>query len=95
MRTRSTTPSPASIPQAADGLGYAGFNVHYALNLPIYKDDVLAFLGASYFRALGKGQLLRPIRARACDRHGARVGRGVPALRRVLDREARGPMPMR
>ncbi|HEV7491794.1 MAG TPA: glucan biosynthesis protein, partial [Rhodanobacteraceae bacterium] len=44
-------------PQAVDGVGYAGFNVHYALNLPTYKDDVLAFLGASYFRALGKGQL--------------------------------------
>ena len=44
-------------PPAADGVGYAGFNVHYALNLPAYKDDVLAFLGASYFRALGKGQL--------------------------------------
>ncbi len=44
-------------PGAAEGLGYAGFNVHYALNVPIYKDDVLAFLGASYFRALGKGQM--------------------------------------
>ena len=31
-------------PAAADGLGYAGFNVHYALNMPVYKDDVLAFL---------------------------------------------------
>src|SRR5580765_1468618 len=26
-------------------------------NVPVYKDDVLAFLGASYFRALGKGQM--------------------------------------
>jgi periplasmic glucans biosynthesis protein len=42
--------------QAAEGLGYAGFNVHYALNLPEYKDEVLSFLGASYFRVLGKGQ---------------------------------------
>ena len=39
------------------GLGYAGFRVNYPLNLPAYKDDVLSFLGASYFRALGKGQL--------------------------------------
>jgi glucans biosynthesis protein len=44
-------------PASTDGLGYAGFSVHYALNVPVYKDDVLAFLGASYFRALGKGQL--------------------------------------
>ncbi|HET7924619.1 MAG TPA: glucan biosynthesis protein, partial [Rhodanobacteraceae bacterium] len=44
-------------PASTEGLGYAGFSVHYALNLPVYKDDVLAFLGASYFRALGKGQM--------------------------------------
>ena len=37
-------------------LGFAGFRVHYALNSPKYKDEVLVFLGASYFRALGKGQ---------------------------------------
>ena len=44
-------------PASLDGVGYAGFSAHYALNVPVYKDDVLAFLGASYFRALGKGQL--------------------------------------
>jgi glucans biosynthesis protein len=36
--------------------GFAGFRVHYAINTPKYKDEVLVFLGASYFRALGKGQ---------------------------------------
>lgn len=36
--------------------GFAGFRVHYALNVPRYKDEVLVFLGASYFRALGKDQ---------------------------------------
>ena len=30
--------------------------MHYALNTPKYKDEVLVFLGASYFRALGKDQ---------------------------------------
>ncbi len=44
-------------PHAIDGAAYAGFNVHYALNIPAHKDDVLEFLGASYFRGLGKGQL--------------------------------------
>ncbi len=39
------------------GLGFAGFRVHYPLNTPKYKDEVLVFLGASYFRAVGKGQL--------------------------------------
>jgi len=41
---------------ALAGLGYAGFRVHYPINSPQYKDEVLVFLGASYFRALGKGQ---------------------------------------
>jgi glucans biosynthesis protein len=39
------------------GLGFAGFRVHYPVNTPKYKDEVLVFLGASYFRAVGKGQL--------------------------------------
>jgi glucans biosynthesis protein len=37
-------------------LGFAGFRVHYALNSPAYKDELVVFLGASYFRALGAGQ---------------------------------------
>jgi glucans biosynthesis protein len=41
---------------ALKGLGYAGFRVHYAVNTEKYKDEVLVFLGASYFRSLGKGQ---------------------------------------
>lgn len=37
-------------------IGYAGFRVHYPMNTPKYKDEVVVFLGASYFRALGKEQ---------------------------------------
>ncbi|MGB6053720.1 MAG: glucan biosynthesis protein G [Burkholderiaceae bacterium] len=44
-------------PKQLEQLGFAGFRVHYPLNTPKYKDEVLVFLGASYFRALGKGQL--------------------------------------
>jgi periplasmic glucans biosynthesis protein len=44
-------------PQRMNGLGFAGFRVHYPLNTQKYKDEVLVFLGASYFRALGKGQV--------------------------------------
>jgi glucans biosynthesis protein len=44
-------------PKRMTGLGFAGFRVHYAVNTPKYKDEVLVFLGASYFRALGKGQV--------------------------------------
>jgi glucans biosynthesis protein len=38
------------------GLGFAGFRVHFPVNTPSYKDEVLVFLGASYFRGLGRGQ---------------------------------------
>jgi len=38
-------------------LGFAGFRLHYPLNTPDYFDEVMVFLGASYFRALAKGQV--------------------------------------
>lgn len=37
-------------------LGYAGFRLHYPLNSQSYYDELVSFLGASYFRALGKGE---------------------------------------
>jgi len=37
-------------------LDFNGFRVHFPLNKSSYKDEVLVFQGASYFRALGKGQ---------------------------------------
>ena len=43
-------------PAAWPKLGFAGFRVHYPLNNAAYKDELVVFLGASYFRALGKGQ---------------------------------------
>jgi len=43
-------------PQAWGDLGFAGFRVHYALNNPAHKDELVVFLGASYLRALGRGQ---------------------------------------
>jgi len=39
-----------------DDLSFAGFRVHFPLNSPDYKDEFLVFLGASYLRAVGKGQ---------------------------------------
>ncbi|MBF0511741.1 MAG: glucan biosynthesis protein G [Candidatus Omnitrophica bacterium] len=38
-------------------LGFAGFRLHYPLNVSNYADELAVFLGASYFRALGRGQL--------------------------------------
>jgi glucans biosynthesis protein len=37
-------------------LGFAGFRLHYPLNRPDYLDELAVFLGASYFRALGRNQ---------------------------------------
>ncbi len=42
--------------QIPKNLGYAGFRLHYPINRPDYKDEIIVFLGASYFRALGRGQ---------------------------------------
>ena len=39
-----------------ENIGYAGFRLHSKLNSPAYYDELISFLGASYFRALGKGQ---------------------------------------
>ncbi|HVE49865.1 MAG TPA: glucan biosynthesis protein G [Casimicrobiaceae bacterium] len=38
------------------GLDFGGFRAHYPINTQKYRDEVIAFLGASYFRAVGKGQ---------------------------------------
>ncbi|NRG16927.1 glucan biosynthesis protein [Rhizobiales bacterium] len=46
--------------KAFDGLrlpGVAGFRLHYPLNTTDYRDELIAFLGASYFRALGRGNV--------------------------------------
>lgn len=51
--TFGKTPPPK--PDAA--LGFAGFRLHAQLNRPDYYDEVAVFLGASYFRAVAKGQV--------------------------------------
>jgi glucans biosynthesis protein len=43
-------------PKLAPSLGYAGLRVHYPLQSPAYKDELIVFLGASYFRVLGRNQ---------------------------------------
>lgn len=43
------------IPEHAEMPGVAGFRLHYPLNRPDIWDELVAFLGASYFRALGRG----------------------------------------
>jgi glucans biosynthesis protein len=44
-------------PKAAANLGFAGLRVQYPLQSPAaYKDELIVFLGASYFRVLGRNQ---------------------------------------
>jgi glucans biosynthesis protein len=49
-RTKIDKPLPVNT-------GFAGFRLHYPLNEPKVMDELIAFLGASYFRFLGRGQL--------------------------------------
>ena len=39
-----------------EDLGFAGFRIHAPINRPDYFDEVAVFLGASYFRAVGRNQ---------------------------------------
>lgn len=48
-RTKIERPLPVN-------LGFAGFRLHYPLNDPRVHDEAISFLGASYFRFLGRGQ---------------------------------------
>ncbi|MDX5403384.1 MAG: glucan biosynthesis protein, partial [Rhodobacterales bacterium] len=43
------------IPAMTDMPGVAGFRLHHPLNRPDVMDELVAFIGASYFRALGRG----------------------------------------
>jgi glucans biosynthesis protein len=43
-------------PDANTDLGFAGFRLHYPINRPDYFDEFAVFLGATYFRAVAKGQ---------------------------------------
>lgn len=50
----SMAPAQAKVPR---DLGFAGFRAHYPLNRPGVLDEVISFLGESYFRAVGKDQV--------------------------------------
>jgi glucans biosynthesis protein len=48
-KTRFDKPLPVN-------LGFAGFRIHFPLNDPRIHDELVSFIGASYFRLLGRGQ---------------------------------------
>jgi glucans biosynthesis protein len=43
-------------PDLGDDFGFAGFRLHAPINRPNHYDEAAAFLGATYFRAVAKGQ---------------------------------------
>lgn len=55
-----------------DTLGFAGFRLHHPLNRPDYQDELVTFLGASYFRSLGRGQIY------GLSARGVAIDTGVP-----------------
>jgi glucans biosynthesis protein len=59
-------------PQLPPDLGFAGFRVHYPLQTPAYKDELISFLGASYFRVLGRNQ------AYGASARGLAIDTGAP-----------------
>ena len=69
--------------------GYAGFRVLYPLNEPDKWDELGAFLGASYFRLLGKGQRYGAIGARpGAGLRRDRSAGGIPHLHRLVAGQA-------
>lgn len=66
-------------PKSWGDLGYAGFRAHYPLNTAAYKDELVVFLGASYFRAVGAGQRYGlSARGLAIDTVGGQGGEEFP-----------------
>ena len=43
--------------EAVAAEGFAGFRLHYPINDPDVDDEIAVFLGASYFRLVGEGQV--------------------------------------
>jgi periplasmic glucans biosynthesis protein len=78
-------------PKADANLGFAGFRLHSRLNRPDYFDEVAVFLGASYFRAVAKGQVLG-ISARGLSINTAdQKGEEFPSFRSFwIERPAQG-----
>lgn len=56
-----------------DDLGFAGFRIHAAINQPGHFDEFCVFLGASYFRAVGRGNFY------GLSARGLSIGTGRPA----------------
>ncbi|MDR6953340.1 glucans biosynthesis protein [Ancylobacter sp. 3268] len=62
-------------------LGYSGFRLHSPINRPDYFDEIAVFQGASYFRAVGKGQTYGTSARGLSVKTGDAGGEEFPAFR--------------
>jgi periplasmic glucans biosynthesis protein len=62
----------AAPPDVPRDLSYSGFRVHFPISQPDAMDEFLVFQGASYFRAIGRGQLY------GLSARGLALGTGTP-----------------
>ncbi|MDB6128754.1 MAG: glucan biosynthesis protein [Verrucomicrobia bacterium] len=69
-----------NLPPMHSTLGYAGFRVHTQLNRPGVFDEVIAFLGSSYFRAIGADQVY------GLSARGLALNSGIPGVREEFPR---------
>ncbi|MDP9095839.1 MAG: glucan biosynthesis protein G [Pseudomonadota bacterium] len=81
----------AGLQRPQGDLGFAGFRLHAPLNRPEYYDEVCVFLGASYFRAVGKRQGYGLSSRGLSLKTGDQGGEEFPAFRSFwLERPQRG-----
>lgn len=59
-------------PRAGADFGFAGFRIHAPIDRPDFSGEVCAFLGASYFRAVARGQVY------GLSARGLAIGTGDP-----------------
>lgn len=79
--SKAFTKADAPLADIPDVVDYAGFRLHYPLNRDSYYDELISFLGASYFRALGKNQKYGlSARGLAIDT-GEQIGEEFPIFR--------------
>ena len=70
--------------EALKSLGFAGLRLRYPIDTPKAYSRFALFLGASYFRAVGKNEPFRFVSPRRCHRYGPALRGGVPLFQGVL-----------
>jgi len=68
-------------PKDKADLGFSGFRLHGPINRPDYFDEIAVFQGASYFRAVGKGQTYGSSARGLAVKTGDAGGEEFPAFR--------------